>query len=127
MATAAKDSDNVVSMLEAKAPARPLGYRVLLRLRPTIKKVGSVFLPDSTEEAQRELATIAQVVELGPAAFNEQSKFEGDTVKVGDWVLISKYNGARIDTKAEGPQYRVVNDDEILAVITDPDAVKGEL
>jgi co-chaperonin GroES (HSP10) len=40
----------------------------------------------------------------------------------GDTVLISKYAGTRI--LVDGDEYRVINDDEVQAVIPDPSAVR---
>jgi len=42
----------------------------------------------------------------------------------GDWVIFGRYAGARI--KIEGGDLRLLNDDDVLAVISDPeDVVSG--
>ena len=38
--------------------------------------------------------------------------------KKNDWVLITRYAGARI--RIDGGELRIINDDEVLAVIDDP-------
>ena len=116
-------TDNVVKFSSA-APGRPFGYRVLVQVAPVVEKVGSIYLPPGSDDVQRELATIVKVIAIGPAAFNSTVKFEGDKVEPGDHVLIGKYNGAQINMKDRNvPQYRVINDDEILAVIERPDDI----
>ena len=40
-------------------------------------------------------------------------------VKKGDWVIFARYAGSRF--KIEGGELRLLNDDEILAVVEDPE------
>ena len=59
------------------------------------------------------------VVSLGPDAYKDQYKFpDGAWGKKGDWVLFGRYAGSRF--KIQGAEPRLLNDDEVLAVITDP-------
>ena len=49
----------------------------------------------------------------------DEEKFpNGPWCKATDWVLITKYAGSRI--RIDGGELRIVNDDEILAVIDHP-------
>ena len=41
--------------------------------------------------------------------------------KEGDWVIFGRYAGSRF--KIEGGEVRLLNDDEIIARITDPDDI----
>ena len=36
----------------------------------------------------------------------------------GDWVIITRYAGSRV--KIDGGELRIINEDEILAVVDDP-------
>ena len=111
-------------MDKSGAPVRPFMYRLLVQLLPTVDRIGSVILPQTTQDAQRALAMIARVVAVGPAAF-EHDKFSGDRVSVGDYVLINKYKGAEFEVvDGREPPYRMINDDEILGVVEDPAKIK---
>ena len=56
---------------------------------------------------------------MGPSCYKDETRFpDGPWCKEGNWVLITRYAGSRI--RIEGGELRIVNDDEILAVIDDP-------
>ena len=62
------------------------------------------------------------VVALGPDAYKDQKKFpDGPWCKEGDWILFGRYAGARFGI--EGGEMRLLNDDEILAVLPDSEVV----
>ena len=56
-------------------------------------------------------------------SFKDESKF-GDTgawCKEKDWVLFGRYAGSRF--KIEGGEVRILNDDEIIARISNPEDI----
>jgi len=58
----------------------------------------------------------------GELCYKDQEKFpNGAWCKQGDWVIFARYSGSRF--KIEGGEVRILNDDEILAVISDPDDI----
>ena len=62
-----------------------------------------------------------------PAVNDEEAKKrfpEGPWCKVGDWVVFARYAGSRI--KIEGGEVRLLNDDEILATIKNPEDILHE-
>ena len=46
-------------------------------------------------------------------------------VKKGDWVIFARYAGSRI--KIEGGEVRLLNDDEVLATVDDPEEIFHEM
>ena len=59
------------------------------------------------------------ILYTGDLAFKDESKFPtGPWCKEGDWIIITKYAGSRI--KIDGGELRIINDDEVLAVVDDP-------
>jgi co-chaperonin GroES (HSP10) len=42
--------------------------------------------------------------------------------KEGQWVCIGRYSGSRF--KIDGGEVRIINDDEVIATILEPDDVK---
>ena len=65
---------------------------------------------------------VGLVLKVGPDAYKDSNRFpEGPWCKEKDWVLFAKYAGSRI--KIEGGELRLLNDDEVLAVIEDPEDI----
>ncbi len=91
---------------------KPLGDRILVELveEKEVKK-GGIIIPDAAKEKPTE----ATVVALGTGKLDDQGKKIAFEVKKGDRVLISKYGGT--DVKVEGKEYKLLNSDDILAII----------
>jgi chaperonin GroES len=70
---------------------------------------GIILTANSQEKPQ-----IAEVVEVGPGK-KVDGKLEEMSVKKGDNVIVSKYAGTEV--KYEGVDYKIVNQDDILAVV----------
>ena len=101
----------------------PTGYRVLIlpRGRAAVTD-GGIQLVKDTIDRDKVSSVVGYVIALGPDAYKDANKFpEGAWCKEGDWVLFGRYAGARFGN--EGGELRILNDDEILAVIPDPEAV----
>ena len=59
---------------------------------------------------------------MGADGYSDPHKFpEGPLCKKGDWGIFGRYAGARF--QIEGGDMRLLNDDEILATIEDPEAI----
>ena len=91
---------------------RPLGDRVLVEAaeEKEVKK-GGIIIPDSAKEKPMESVIVA----LGTGKTDENGKKVAFEVKKGDRVLVSKYAGTEI--KLDGREYKILNSDDILAVI----------
>ncbi len=99
---------------------KPTGWRILI-LPYTLPQStkGGVILSDETRERNQLATNVGYVVSLGPDAYRDELKFpDGPWCKSGDWVMFGRYAGSRF--KIEGAEPRLLNDDEILAVIDDP-------
>jgi len=91
---------------------KPLGDRVLVEpVEEKEVKKGGIIIPDSAKEKPTE----ATVVALGTGKTDDDGKKIPFEVKKGDRVLISKYGGT--DVKLEGKEFKLLNSDDILAVI----------
>ena len=101
----------------------PTGYRILIL--PFSQKAmtkGGIALAESYVEKERLSTNVGYVVGLGPDAYKDKNKFpNGAWCKEKDWIIFGRYAGARI--KIEGGDLRLLNDDEVLAVIQDPEDV----
>jgi chaperonin GroES len=74
-------------------------------------KKGRIIIPDTAKEKPME----SKVVALGTGKTGEDGKKVPFEVKKGDRVLVSKYGGTEI--KLDGKEYKILNGDDILAVI----------
>ena len=102
---------------------QPTGYRVLIlpRGRDPVTK-GGIQLAKETIDRDSVASVVGYVVALGPDAYKDQKKFpDGPWCKEGDWILFGRYAGARFGI--EGGEMRLLNDDEILAVLPDSEVV----
>lgn len=102
----------------------PSGWRILiLPYRGKGKTEGGVYLPDQHVDREALATVCGYVVKVGPLAYKDPDKF-GDTgpwCKEGDWVIFGRYAGSRF--KIDGGEVRLLNDDEILATISNPEDI----
>ena len=127
--------DYVVAQQQAKKQAetkpikervpQPTGWRVLVMpYKGREKTVGGVYMPDETRDRESVATVVAYVVKVGPLAYKDPDKFGEDCepwCKEGDWVCIGRYDGSRF--KLEGGEVRIINDDEVIATIVDPEDI----
>ena len=96
----------------AKVNIKPLGDRVLLEICEVAEQIkGGIVIPDTAKEKPQEFKVIA----LGTGKFDDNGKKVPFDVKVGDIVLTSRYGGPEV--KVDGKEYKVVNSDDILAIV----------
>ena len=103
---------------------KPTGWRILiLPYRGKGKTEGGVLLPDQAVESQAVATVCGYVLKVGPLAYKDKDKFgeTGAWCKEKDWVIFGRYAGSRF--KIEGGEVRILNDDEILATINDPEDI----
>ena len=105
---------------EIEKVPNPTGYRIVLfTLKLDSKTKSGIILTDETVAESQITTNICKVLKVGPDAYKDKDKFPtGPWCKTDDWVLITRYAGSRI--RIDGGELRIINDDEILAVIDDP-------
>jgi len=104
---------------------QPTGWRILVMPYMGKEKTeGGIHVPDSIREKEARATVVAYVVKLGALAYKDLDKFgeEGPWCKEGDWVCIGRYAGSRFNI--EGGEVRIINDDEVIATIVNPDDIK---
>jgi co-chaperonin GroES (HSP10) len=88
------------------------------------KTSGGLYVPDEVRDRERVATVVAYVLSVGPLAYKDPSKFGPDSdpwCKRGDWVCIGRYSGSRF--KIDGGEVRILNDDEVIATIADPEDI----
>ena len=105
---------------------QPTGWRVLVMPYQGKEKTSSgLYIPDEIRERESVATVVAYVMKLGPLAYRDPDKFgpEGQPwCKEGQWVCIGRYSGSRF--KIDGGEVRIINDDEVIATLLEPDDVK---
>jgi len=105
---------------------QPTGWRVLVMpYKGKAKTDGGVYLPDQIVEREAVATVVCYVLAVGPLAYVDESKFGSKAkpwCKKGDWVCIGRYAGARFTI--DGGEVRIINDDEVIATILEPDDIK---
>ena len=113
--------DNTVPE-KGKLP-EPTGWRILvLPHRGKGKTKGGVILSDKTVEESQIATNVGLAMTVGPDAYNDKDRFpNGAWCKKKDWVIFARYAGSRLNI--EGGELRLLNDDEILGVVDDPESI----
>ena len=102
----------------------PVGYRILVRpWTGKAKTDGGIILTDKTQETKEVTTVVGLVVKMGELCYKDKDKF-GDIpwCEEKHWVLIGRYAGARFKL-GDDAECRIINDDEVIATISDPDDI----
>ena len=110
------------SLLE-RMPA-PTGWRILiLPYQGKAKTAGGIFIPNEVQEKSQISTQVGYVLKVGPLAYKDRDKFpEGAWCAEKQWVLFARYAGSRL--QIDGGEVRILNDDEVLATILDPEDIQ---
>jgi len=111
-----------VSDIKDELP-QPSGWRILvLPFTPKEKTKGGIIIAQESLDKARIATNCGYVVKMGPMAYGDKEKFPtGAWCKQGDWVIFARYAGSRLPI--EGGEVRLLNDDEVLGTIKDPESV----
>ena len=100
----------------------PSGYRILvLPFTPKTKSAGGILFSQETLDKARIATTCGYVLKMGDLAYQDKDKFNNPWCKKGDWVIFARYAGSRLPI--EGGEVRILNDDEVLGTVKDPESL----
>ena len=101
----------------------PSGWRLLvLPFTPKEKTSGGIIIAQESLDRLRIATNCGYVLKIGPLAYFDKEKYPtGPWCKKGDWVIFARYAGSRLPI--EGGEVRILNDDEVLGTIPDPESV----
>ena len=100
----------------------PSGYRILvLPFTPKNKTKGGILFSQETLDKARIATTCGYVLKMGDLAYTDTEKFGKPWCKKGDWIIFARYAGSRLPI--EGGEVRILNDDEVLGTIKDPESI----
>lgn len=118
-------TENTLTDTEAEAQLpKPVGYKLLIAL-PKIEETfaGGIIKADTTINNEQILSVVGVVLDMGEQAYADVDRYpSGPWCKPGDYVVFRATTGTRI--KVNGQEYRLMNDDSIEAVVSDPRGVQ---
>ena len=115
-------AENVTESLIDSLPT-PSGWRLLvLPFTPKEKTSGGIIIAQESLDRLRIATNCGYVLKIGPLAYHDKERYPtGPWCKKGDWVIFARYAGSRLPI--EGGEVRILNDDEVLGTIPDPESV----
>ena len=109
---------------------QPTGWRVLIApFNPPKKSKGGILLNQKTLEEDAIQTNVGYVLRMGPLAYADKERYPtGPWCEEKQWVIFARYAGSRFRLNDEkraafGSEVRILNDDEILGTILDPDDI----
>ncbi len=101
----------------------PVEYNVVIRMDPVEERTtGGIILPGTKKDRDELAADEGTLIAASPHAFTYADWPEGVAPpKVGDRVLFAMYDG-RLWERG-GVKYRLIKDQSVIAVVTQPAAV----
>ena len=114
---ALKDIDHLPTEKVLDRLPEPTGWRLLiLPYKGQGKTKGGIILSDETIEEKGYTTVTGLVLKVGPDAYKDKERFSnGPWCKKNDWIIFGRYAGSRFGI--EGSEVRILNDDEIIAVV----------
>ena len=99
------------------------GWRMLiLPYRGKETTDGGIYIPTKVLDDTQIQTEVGYVVKQGSLCYKDEEKFpDGPWCQEKQWVIFARYAGSRF--RIEGGECRILNDDEILAVIDDPEDI----
>ena len=116
------DSHNAIKDKATDKLPQPTGWRmIVLPFKAKAKTKGGIYLSDESIERSQVASTCGLVLSMGPHCYDKEKFPEGPWCKKVDWVIFARYAGSRI--MIDGGEVRLINDDEILATVKDPEDI----
>ena len=117
------DAPEATDEQKATQLPKPTGWKILCAVPDISERIDGTSLdlvrPIEGMRLEETATTVLFVLKVGPDAYNDTAKFpNGAWCKEGDFVLVRTYSGTRF--KIFGKEFRLINDDQVDAVVLDP-------
>ena len=101
----------------------PTGWRLLVMpFKVKEETKGGIIIAQETLDRARAAVQVGYVLKMGPLWYKDQEKFStGPWCKEKDWVIFARYAGSRMEI--DGGEIRMLNDDEVLGTIDNPEDI----
>jgi co-chaperonin GroES (HSP10) len=109
-------------------PIQPVGWRILVKpVEAITTSTGGIQLASETVQAQEYLRNHGTVLAVGPLAYADSERFGNRPwCKPGDQVVFGRGAGIEMLLK-DGSTLRLMNDDEILGIVTDENQLRRRM
>jgi len=116
------DPDAMDKSLLDRMPT-PTGWRMLiLPYRGKETTDGGIYIPNKVLDDGQIQTVVGYVIKQGPLCYKDKDKFpDGPWCEEKQWVIFARYAGSRF--RIDGGECRILNDDEVLATIDNPDDI----
>jgi len=104
---------------------KPCGYHVVVRPDAVAERSGTIYLPASTRERDQAAQVFGEIVAIGPTAWKGFDDGE-PWAKAGDRVSYAKYGGYLLQDPETKEFFRLLNDKDIVAVVSGEYQLKQE-
>ena len=101
----------------------PTGWRLLVMpFKVKEETKGGIIIAQETLDRARVATQVGYVLKMGDLCYKDQEKFStGPWCKEKDWVIFARYAGSRMEI--DGGEIRMLNDDEVLGTISNPEDI----
>ena len=101
----------------------PTGWRILVmpfKVKETTE--GGIIIAQEALDRARVATQAGYVLKMGDLCYNDKERYPtGPWCKEKDWVIFARYAGSRMEI--EGGEIRMLNDDEVLGTIKNPEDI----
>lgn len=110
---------------------RPTGYQILVKMVKAPRQIGLIAVPEERATREDLACPMGEVLAIGPDCWTNTEVYPPRprgtrSCKVGDIVMFRSYTGVRVQIMEpdENNEYRLINDDVVVANITDPSLIR---
>ena len=101
----------------------PTGWRLLVMpFKVKEETKGGIIIAQETLDRARVSTHVGYVLKMGDLCYQDKDRYPtGPWCAEKDWVIFARYAGSRMEI--DGGEIRMLNDDEILGTISDPEDI----
>ena len=101
----------------------PTGWRILVMpFKVKEETKGGIIIAQETLDRARAAVQVGYVLKMGPLCYEDKDKYPtGAWCKEKDWVIFARYAGSRMGI--DGGEIRMLNEDEVLGTIENPEDI----
>ena len=101
----------------------PTGWRLLVMpFKVKEETKGGIIIAQETLDRARVSTQVGYVLKMGDLCYQDKDRYPtGPWCAEKDWVIFARYAGSRMEI--DGGEIRMLNDDEILGTISDPEDI----
>ena len=115
------DEADIANEQAAKQLPDPKGWKILCALIEAKDEFENSLIKKAKEtmKVEEQTSPVLFVLKIGDLAYKDEAKFPtGAWCKKGDFIITRAYSGTRV--MIYGKEFRIINDDQVEAVVEDP-------